>query len=434
MRSNTYTSFLVSRLSALVAVVLLLSVSPVAYATSTCSSTVAKCDLTPPTTINEGQSITLTWDEPAGSTNNLSPGPGAVAPCGSLVVTPTTTTWYTLTTLYNGSTVICNNKFTVNPAPAPPSVTITLTPDTLNAGQSSTLSWSTTNNPQWLYINNVGYISTSTSSGSFSVAPSQTTNYNATVADASGNQYNFPATLTVNQPPMCTLSVAPSNISKGSSATLTYSSQNVTSFSISPSIGTVTLNSTSTVLVSPSMTTTYTGSVSGPGGTASCTIPMGSTATLAVSCTPATTYSCSGQTIVQSVTGTSCAVTTTNLSTCVSPAFCSAGSATCLYPAPTVVNALSVIPNLLQRNRTVTVTWNIANVQSCTVIGSNKDGTSASTDTNSPGIWNTLSGSVTSSPITQQTTYTLSCVQDDPSQPPFVETVSVNVAPWWQEF
>ncbi len=152
-------------------------------------------------------------------------------------------------------------------------------------------------------------------------------------------------------------------------------------------------------------------------------------------CIPSTTYICTGsgnQTITQSVTGTNCAITNTPVTTCVSPAFCSAGSSTCLYPSPTVTGALSISPQLTPASSTVQVSWNISNVESCAVAGSNGDGTTTSTDTNSPGLWNTLSGTETSSAIAQQTVYTLSCLEDD-GITQFTETATVNVAPTYQE-
>jgi hypothetical protein len=331
-----------------------------------------------------------------------------------------------------------------SPLSIAPTCSVTLSPNPIDNGQTSTLSWTTTNSPQWLYINSVGYMSTSTSSGSFSVSPSSTTSYTCTVADSQGNQYSFPAnaTLTVYQLPMCTLAVSPSAIIRGNSATLTYSSANVTSFSITPSIGTVTQNATATASVSPTTNTTYTGSASGPGGTASCTVPTGSTATVNVSCNAATSYSCNGlQTITQTSTSTSCVVTTNNnYASCTLPGFCLAGDSTCYYTSPDPVPTgsqtgnLTLHPSLIPAGKPVTVYWDIqqGTALNCSVSGSNGDGTSASTDTASPGLWNTMAGPETSSPIEQQTIYTLSCLQDD-GHTIFTEHATVNVVPTYEE-
>jgi hypothetical protein len=114
---------------------------------------------------------------------------------------------------------------------------------------------------------------------------------------------------------------------------------------------------------------------------------------------------------------------------CVAPAFCSAGSSSCLYPTPSVTGALTLSPKLVPVGKTTQVSWNISNVQSCTVTGTNKDGTG----NNTTGLWNTLSGTKTSSAITGQTTYTLSCVPDDPAAPLFTQSTTLNVVPTYRE-
>jgi hypothetical protein len=145
-------------------------------------------------------------------------------------------------------------------------------------------------------------------------------------------------------------------------------------------------------------------------------------------------YTCTNgnATIVDTHTDAMCNVTVTNTN-CPAPSFCSPGSSVCLYPAPNPIGVLTVSPSIVQSGATTTVSWNIASVQSCTVSGSNNDGTVGSTDTNAPGIWSGLVGAKVSSGITQQSTYTLTCVQDDPRQPPFTESASVNIAPAFQE-
>ena len=158
-------------------------------------------------------------------------------------------------------------------------------------------------------------------------------------------------------------------------------------------------------------------------------------------CTASTVYTCTGsgsQTITQTTTDTNCNVTTTNTTTCVSPAFCSSGSSVCLYPSPAPVpngsqsGNLTVVPKLIPSSGTVTVTWDMANVLGCTTQGTNRDGSASSTDSTSPGLWTGASSTKTTSPITQQVTYTLSCTQDD-GVTPFSQSATVNVVPTYQE-
>jgi hypothetical protein len=68
--------------------------------------------------------------------------------------------------------------------------------------------------------------------------------------------------------PTCTISANPSSIIRGSSSTLTFSSANATSGLIDNSIGSV--GTSGTRVVSPTISTAYTYTVSGEGGTTSC--------------------------------------------------------------------------------------------------------------------------------------------------------------------
>lgn len=142
-----------------------------------------------------------------------------------------------------------------------------------------------------------------------------------------------------------------------------------------------------------------------------------SRATTAFSCTP--TYTCNG-TIIQN----SCDATK-NV-TCVSPTFCSTGSPVCVYPQPQPQATsghsghLEAKPSLIPKSATTKVYWNIINVQSCSVSGSNGD------------HWSGLSSAgMQSTAITSNTIYTLSCVEYDNTN--YTESVTVNLLPVYQE-
>jgi hypothetical protein len=140
-------------------------------------------------------------------------------------------------------------------------------------------------------------------------------------------------------------------------------------------------------------------------------------------CTPA--YICSGNTIEYK--NSSCQVSA--VTTCTSPAFCSAGSNQCLYPvispnpSGNLTGNLQVVPNLVNPGSTVSVYWNVSNAQSCTVTGTNGNSWS--------GLSSPSTGE-TSSPITTQTTYTLSC-QAYGTSPNVVESQTVNLTPVYKE-
>ncbi len=70
--------------------------------------------------------------------------------------------------------------------------------------------------------------------------------------------------------PTCTLSASPNSIQTGGSSTLTYTTTHATSFTINHSVGTLTPVAGGSTHVSPTQTTTYTGTANGAGGTAVC--------------------------------------------------------------------------------------------------------------------------------------------------------------------
>ena len=76
--------------------------------------------------------------------------------------------------------------------------------------------------------------------------------------------------------PSATLTVEPSNIQRGESATLRWSSQNATDLDLQPSVGRVDAQGSRSV--SPNDSTTYTLSVRGPGGSAQATARLTVTA------------------------------------------------------------------------------------------------------------------------------------------------------------
>ncbi len=83
------------------------------------------------------------------------------------------------------------------PAPVAPTATLTASPDTITAGQSSVLTWSSSDASSISIDNGVGTVN---ASGTQSVTPSTTTTYHL-VARGDGGSTGATATVTVNQPP-----------------------------------------------------------------------------------------------------------------------------------------------------------------------------------------------------------------------------------------
>ncbi|HEY4519412.1 MAG TPA: hypothetical protein VJH33_00030 [Candidatus Paceibacterota bacterium] len=214
--------------------------------------------------------------------------------------------------------------------------------------------------------------------------------------------------------PSCSLSASPTSVAAGQSSTLSWSSTNATSCT---GVGFSTGGATSgSQTVSPTQTTDYGATCAGSGGSATCLGSGGvATTSIAVSCT--TAYSCSGSTI--QYTDAACAVST--VTTCVSPNYCSTGSAVCL--TPTASGSISTSPVFTLSGDTVVVSWNVTNAVSCSVSGTNGDS------------WGGTSGSQTSSPITEFTTFTLACDDGDADtvQDDLTDSTSVLNIPMWFE-
>lgn len=112
--------------------------------------------------------------------------------------------------------------------------------------------------------------------------------------------------------PTCSLSVSPSSVSSGQSATLTWVSSGANTGSLDQGLGSVASVASGSMTVQPTASTTYTGTFGGIGGTVSCSASVAisgvtSTSTLAPVVTPNYYY------------GTPSSVTSTTVSPIVSP-------------------------------------------------------------------------------------------------------------------
>lgn len=125
-----------------------------------------------------------------------------------------------------------------------------------------------------------------------------------------------------------------------------------------------------------------------------------------------------------------CVLSTSATQTCTYG--CSSGA--CNAPPSPAIGTWQIAPVLLQSGQTTELTWQAQNVTSCTVTGSNGDGTAQSTDPTSPGVWMGTSGSVTSSPIDGQTIFTIKCGGiAGAAQSSISQSTTVNIAPNYNE-
>ena len=155
---------------------------------------------------------------------------------------------------------------TYNP-PRAPTCTLSADRTTIVSGQSVELTWSSSRGID-AYLSSVGTVSLN---GSQSVSPTQTQTYTFTVYGEGGTK-TCAKTINVTTPPpvvpVCTISASPETITRGQSATLSWSSSNASSASLS-SGGSVATNGSQ--VVSPTYTQNYVLTVVGQGGTATCT-------------------------------------------------------------------------------------------------------------------------------------------------------------------
>lgn len=143
-----------------------------------------------PDTIAAGAVSTLSWVSTSAETAILDNGIGPVAINGSLPVTPLQTTTYAITVTGPGGTATADVTVGVHPLPT---VTLSTVPGSILAGESSWLSWTSSNADSVSIDQNIGPVEVS---GSISVSPSQTTTYTA-IAAGPGGTATATATLTV---------------------------------------------------------------------------------------------------------------------------------------------------------------------------------------------------------------------------------------------
>jgi len=187
--------------------------------------------------VTAGVFSTLQWNTTGATSVSISPAlPAednqALALSGNAVVVPQTTTTYTATATGPGGTASATATVTVTQPPA--TISFSAMPDSIIAGQPSTLSWTATNATALSIDNGVGTGALPT--GSAKVYPTTDTTYTATVTGKDGKAITAMARVTVQQQLAVTLSVNPDAIGAGQTSTLTWTSQGASAVRITPVI------------------------------------------------------------------------------------------------------------------------------------------------------------------------------------------------------
>ncbi len=214
------------------------------------------------TEIVAGQQANLYWTVLSADTVTVDNGIGIV-PLDMEVywVSPLVTTTYTLTATGPGGTATASHTITVTPPPAP-EATFQASPVDILAGESSTLTWNTTNAQTVTIDNGVGTVAVN---GSTVVSPLATATYTLTATGISGTVTKAVTVTVTTLGPSISFNAAPATIAEGETATLSWEVTGADTVSIDNGIGTV--SATGTRGVSPTQTTTYTLTATGAEGT-----------------------------------------------------------------------------------------------------------------------------------------------------------------------
>jgi subtilase family serine protease len=324
-----------------------------------------------------------------------------------------------------------------------PTVTLSANPLSITAGETTTLSWTSTDATQCNASatgDSSGWSGTKPLNGNQVLSPAQTTTYVLTCSGPGGSSSGEPVEVTVTVPaPVVSLSVTPSTIEIGQSATLTWSASNANSCSATATGDATGWNgskaSSGSQTVSPTATTTYELSCSGAGGTGSAvpqlltvTIPvptvdlsaspvdidLGGSATLtwgstdANSCTASVqnggdntgwngAKATSGFQVVSPTT-----TTTYNLSCEGGGGTGSAQPVTVTVTVPTPVVTISANPTTIDVGQSTLLSWSSSNADSCAASVSPGGDATGWSGTKATADTQTLTPSVT-------TTYLLEC-------------------------
>jgi hypothetical protein len=207
--------------------------------------------------------LNYSWVQVSGPTVPISNANGAIA---TFVAAGSTSYGFTLTVTDQVTGLTGSANTTVTTQRALQVVRFTASPSSIAAGQSSTLAW---NVPNATSVSISGVGSGLNPAGTASVSPSTTTTYTLTAAGSSGQTVTASVTVTVgaSKPAIIRFAASPTNIIKGQSSLLSWTTTGASTVSINNGVGSVATNGS--VNVTPSATTTYTLTVTGADGATS---------------------------------------------------------------------------------------------------------------------------------------------------------------------
>lgn len=216
-----------------------------------------------PATIAAGGTSTLAWTVAGTATLTLTDGTDPVAiPSGAsqVDVAPDATTTYTLTATNAGGSDTA--QVTVAIATDAPQITsFTANPSTIGDGDDATLSWTIVGTGTVSLSDGADPVALTPGATSVVVSPSATTTYTLTVTNVAGSD-DASVTVTVDPsidlPNIDAFTATPATIVSGASSTLAWTVTNADTIEISDGTDPVAIGGGSSVVVSPTVTTTYT--------------------------------------------------------------------------------------------------------------------------------------------------------------------------------
>ena len=269
-----------------------------------------------------------------------------------------------------------------------PTLTLSAAPATLAAGQSATLSWTTTNATACA----AAWTTAKTPSGTQSVTPTSTTAYTMTCTGTGGTA-SASTSVTVAPKPTLTLSAAPATLAAGQSATLSWTTTNATACAAA---WTTAKTPSGTQSVTPTSTTAYTMTCTGTGGTASAStsVTVAPKPTLTLSAAPATLAAGQSATLSWTTTNaTVCAAAWTTAKTpsgtqSVTPTSTTAYTMTCTgtggtASASTTVSINTAVSSLIPQQQ-----FRVVSVDSQELVGENGAVTNV-IDSTTATLWHT---------------------------------------------
>ena len=208
-----------------------------------------------PSSVTQGDSSTLSWQVSGADSVSINQGIGSVAAIGNRSVSPSQTTTYVLTAQNEAGSVNRQVSVAVSSQPQLAIDNFSISPSIITSGASANMLWSVTGATNVSINQGIGSVS---NSGSQSISPQETTTYTITATDGT-DTINAQATLTVNPASggirINTFEVTPAFITQGDNASLVWSVEGADQVSIDQGIGNVSPSGSRTL--SPGSTTTY---------------------------------------------------------------------------------------------------------------------------------------------------------------------------------